>query len=86
MSAVQPSFSARGNKLDRAATGKSQKAGMTSSAVPRASAAAALRIARSGSRETSARVSRVSLVAKANASASGPLPAAQVRNWRYARA
>ena len=49
-------------------------------------AAAARWIARSGLRERSARVRRVSRVANTNASAFGPLPAAQVRNWRYARA
>ena len=49
-------------------------------------AAAARWIARSGLRERSARVSRVSRVANTNASAFGPLPAAHVRNWRYARA
>ena len=48
--------------------------------------AAARWIARSGLRERSARVRRVSRVANTNASAFGPLPAAQVRNWRYARA
>ncbi len=45
-------------------------------------AAAARWIARSGLRERSARVSRVRRVAKANASAFGPAPAAQVRNCR----
>ena len=45
-------------------------------------AAAARWIARSGWREASARVSRVRRVAKTNASAFGPLPAAQVRNCR----
>ena len=45
-------------------------------------AAAARWIARSGLREASARVRRVSRVANTNASAFGPLPAAQVRNCR----
>ena len=45
-------------------------------------AAAARWMARSGLREASARVSRVRRVAKEKTSASGPLPAAQVRNWR----
>ena len=45
-------------------------------------AAAARWIARSGLREASARVRRVSRVANTNASASGPLAAAQVRNCR----
>ena len=49
-------------------------------------AAAARWIARSGLRDASARVTRVSRVANTNASAFGPLPAAQVRNCRYARA
>ena len=45
-------------------------------------AAAARWMARSGLRDASARVRRVSRVANTNASASGPLPAAQVRNCR----
>ena len=45
-------------------------------------AAAARSIARSGWREASARVRRVSRVANTNASAPRPLPAAEVRNWR----
>ena len=57
-------------------------------------AAAAAAIARSGRRERSARVTRVSRVANTNASlstrpepAAGPaVPAAHVRNCRYARA
>ena len=45
-------------------------------------AAAARWIARSGLHEESARVSRVSRVAKTKASAFGPLPAAHVRTCR----
>src|SRR3954464_8439162 len=49
-------------------------------------AAAARSIARSGCREPSARVNRVRRVANTNASAPRPLPAADARNCRYARA
>src|SRR5262245_31443936 len=43
-------------------------------------------MAASGSRPPSARVSRVSRVAKTNASAGAPLATAEERRWRYARA